>query len=148
MIGIDLIANGVVAVLLAVTIGFAFVLNRRLQLLRQNQGELLRLATALNQATARAQEGIYELKAVGQTTEETLKREVGRARALADELALITEAGNNLADKLEAGLTRRAREAAADDGRRPHMRVAGGLEALTEAAANHDERRHALKTAR
>lgn len=147
MIGIDLIANGVVAVLLAVTIGFAFVLNRRLQLLRQNQGELLRLATALNQATARAQEGIYELKAVGQTTEETLKREVGRARALADELALITEAGNNLADKLEAGLTRRAREAA-DDGRRPHMRVAGGLETLTEAAANHDERRHALKTAR
>lgn len=122
MIGIDLIANGVVAVLLAVTIGFAFVLNRRLQLLRQNQGELLRLATALNQATA-------------------------RARALADELALITEAGNNLADKLEAGLTRRAREAA-DDGRRPHIRVAGGLEALAEAAANHDERRHALKTAR
>ena len=147
MIGIDLIANGVVAVLLAVTIGFAFVLNRRLQLLRQNQGELLRLATALNQATARAQEGIYELKAVGQTTEETLKREVGRARALADELALITEAGNNLADKLEAGLTRRAREAA-DGGRRPNIRVAGGLEALAEAATNHDERRHALKTAR
>jgi len=101
---IDLIAEGVVAVLLAVTIAYCFQLNRRLAALRAEQEAMADLVVGLNQATERAQDGIFQLHAVSQESEETLKLEVSRARALADELSLITEAGSNLAERIEAGL--------------------------------------------
>jgi len=101
---IDLIAEGVVAVLLAVTIAYCFQLNRRLTALRAEQEAMADLVVGLNQATERAQDGIFQLRAASQESEETLKLEVSRARALADELSLITEAGSNLAERIEAGL--------------------------------------------
>lgn len=106
-----LLVEGVVAILLVVTIGYAFVLNRRLAALRAEQDNLGRMIAGLNQATARAQDGIYELRTASQSAEENLKREIARAREIADELAIITEAGNNLAQKIERGLSAR-REAA------------------------------------
>lgn len=106
-----LLVEGVVAVLLVVTIGYAFVLNRRLAALRAEQDNLGRMIAGLNQATARAQEGIYELRSASQAAEENLKQEIARAREISDELAIITEAGNNLAQKIERGLSAR-REAA------------------------------------
>ncbi|HEY8352153.1 MAG TPA: DUF6468 domain-containing protein [Sphingomonadales bacterium] len=108
-----LVVEGVVAVLLAVTIGYAFVLNRRLSALRAEQDNLGRMIAGLNQATARAQEGIYELRAASQAAEESLKKEIARAREMSDELAIITEAGNNLAQKIERGLSARLAEAPA-----------------------------------
>ncbi len=116
---ISFVVDGVVAVLLAVTIGYAIVLNRRLKAMKDEQAVMGRLISSLNQATAKAQEGIYELRSVAQTTEEGLKREINRARALTDELQLITEAGNNLAKKIEKGLVGRNRpddSARSDDG--------------------------------
>lgn len=107
MMSFELIANGVVAVLLLATIGFAFVLNRRLLAMKDEQAVMARLISGLNLATAKAQEGIYELRSVAQTTEETLKQKIVEARALSDELQMMTEAGNNLAKKIEAGLTAR-----------------------------------------
>lgn len=101
---IDLIAESVVAVLLAVTIAYCFQLNRRLTALRAEQEAMADLVVGLNQATERAQDGIFQLRAASQESEETLKLEVSRARALADELSLITEAGSNLAERIEAGL--------------------------------------------
>lgn len=98
---IELIANVVVAVLLVVMIGYSFVLNKRLGGLREGREELARLIGALNQASERAQDSIHHLKSLGQETEHALKMEVARARSLADELALITEAGSDLADRIE-----------------------------------------------
>lgn len=99
--GIELIANAVVAVLLIVMIGFSFVLNRRLDGLRRSNDEMAGLIAALNQAAERAQMSVHQLKTIGQETEHTLKMEVAKARSLADELALITEAGSDLADRIE-----------------------------------------------
>lgn len=160
MMGIDLISNGVVAILLACTIWFAFNLNRRLGVMRTQQEEFARLVLSLNQATSRAQEGIYELKTVSQTSAEALRAEIVKARALADELAIITEAGNNLADRIEIGLARNSASAnsAHANGRaavKPGMntggRMAGGsvgkdLKDLMHNPAG--DKRYALKAAR
>lgn len=156
MIGMDIIADGVVAALLAATIWFAFSLNRRLGAMRAQQEELARLVLSLNQATARAQEGIYELKTVSQTSAETLKGEIIKARALADELAIITEAGNNLADRIETGLLRAPMTAGASGG--PSGNMPSGKPAAVRLAAGRDlkdllhnageGKRHALKAAR
>ncbi len=102
----DLAAEAALAVLLVVTIGYCFTLNRRLSSLRAEQESLGDLITGLNQAAERAEDGVRQLRTVSQTTEQTLKGEISHARALADELALITEAGGNLADRIEDGLTR------------------------------------------
>ena len=79
---LDLLVEGVVAVLLAVAICYGFILNRKLGALRAEQENLNRLVSGLNQATTRAQESVYELRAVAQTTEECLKRETSKARSL------------------------------------------------------------------
>lgn len=140
MIALNLLVEGVVAILLAVTIGYAFVLNRRLIKLRSEQEDLGRFISALNQATARAQEGIYELRATSQTTEDALKREIGAARALADELALIIESGGNLAAKIEHGLLprRNASEAVSQ----PVTKI------WDREETSHDDLRKALRVAR
>lgn len=162
MIGLDLISNGVVAILLACTIWYAFNLNRRLGVMRAQQEEFSRLVLSLNQATARAQEGIYELKTISQTSAESLRAEIAKARALADELAIITEAGNNLADRIEMGLTRNGSAAAATPAAKPApansapvMNMAGRLNGGLNGKDLKDllqrpagDKRYALKAAR
>lgn len=102
---VELIANAIVAVLLVVMIGYSFLLNKRLDGLRRDHQEMSRLIAALNSASERAQQSVQQLRAMGQEAEHALKMEVAKARALADELSLITEAGNNLADRIDEGLT-------------------------------------------
>lgn len=116
---IELIANIVVAVLLVVMIGYSFVLNRRLDGLRQSHDQMTGLIAALNQASERAQTSIHQLKGMGQEAEHALKMEVAKARSLADELALITEAGSDLADRIDKRFDERrmpAHDAAPDEG--------------------------------
>lgn len=149
---IDMIAEVIVAVLLAVTIAFCFQLNRRLGALRAEQEAMSDLVTGLNQATERAQDGIFQLRAASQGAEETLKKEVSRARALADELSLITEAGGNLAERIEAGLTstRRGQSAPVE----PFVQAEARRRPRNQTAAHHtenaksDDIRRALSAAR
>jgi hypothetical protein len=108
---IELIANFVVAVLLAVMIAYCFVLNRRLGDLRNHHQEMLKMIDLLNQASERAQMSIHQLNAMGQEVEHKLKMEVARARSLADELSLITEAGGDLADRIELGFDQQKEQA-------------------------------------
>ncbi|RMF12628.1 MAG: chemotaxis protein [Alphaproteobacteria bacterium] len=141
---LDLAVEALVATLLAVTIGYCFVLNRRLARLRADQNALADLITSLNQATARAEEGVFQLRSVSQSAEESLKSEIARARALSDELALITEAGSNLADRIEAGLSE------ARGGRTQPARPTRKVEQFPteEASGDDDDIRQAIRAAR
>jgi hypothetical protein len=109
---IELIANFIVAVLLAVMIAYCFVLNRRLGDLRNHHEEMNRMIGLLNNASERAQMSIHQLNAMGQEVEHKLKMEVAKARSLADELSLITEAGGDLADRIELGFDQQKEQAA------------------------------------
>lgn len=100
----DLMIDILLVTLLGVAIYGAYRLNRNLGVIRHGQEELTGLVAQLNEATGRAQTSIQELKRTGSGIEESLHSEIGRARALADELSLITEAGDSLADRLEKRL--------------------------------------------
>lgn len=104
---VELIANAIVAVLLVVMIGYSFMLNKRLDGMRKDHQEMSRLIASLNSASEKAQQSVQQLRAMGQEAEHALKMEVAKARALADELSLITEAGSNLADRIDEGLTQK-----------------------------------------
>ena len=98
---IDLLLDALVAVLLVVTSGYCFILDRRLRELRSGQDGMKEIIRALNQATEQAQSAIAHLKISGDAAGHDLRETVSKARALADELSLMLESGNNIADRLE-----------------------------------------------
>lgn len=113
---VEFLLEALVAGLLVVTVGYCWQLNRRLVALRGAQGELGRLLQEFGRATHSAQTAISELKSASVETAQQLEERVRKARALCDELSVMTQAGNGLAERLERGSTRRAAE---DDGGRP-----------------------------
>lgn len=102
---VGLILEGLVAVLLVTTVYYCVILNRRLTKLRDGQDEFMSLVVELNEATRRAQNSVEDLKSLTAETGKELEERVAAGRVLADELAMITEAGNNLANRLERQLT-------------------------------------------
>lgn len=133
-----LILETLVAVLLALTIGFCVRLERKLAALRSGQDGLKEIIAALNTATVRAQTSVAELRAAADAVGTDLGERVARARTLADELGIMLETGNNLAERLAAGgTTERAPRleavAAGHDGRNTEKWEQVLLKALREA---------------
>ncbi len=103
----QLIIDGVLLLLLSVAIGSFFVLNRRISALRSAQSEMASLIGKLTRATEQAQNSIFALKAAAAEAEDGLKSSIAGAKSLSDELAMITEAGDNLANRLEQQFSER-----------------------------------------
>ena len=87
----------IVAVLLAVTIGYGVVLNRKLGNLRGFKTELESLSSQFGDATARADESIGKLK----KTANGLQDRIDKARSLRDDLVFLIDRGDSTADRLE-----------------------------------------------
>jgi len=101
----SLLIDGVLAVLLLSVIFVCFFVYRRLGTIKEGQAELRILVDQLNHAVIEAQRSVGNLKQSAAEVEGRLQTETRKASSLADELGLITEAGNNLADRIERGLT-------------------------------------------
>ena len=100
-----MIVDGVLAVLLVTAIIVSIIVYKRLGTIREGQAQLRELVDELNRAVMNAQSSVSGLKKSAVEIEEILQARVQKASALADELGMITEAGNNLADRIERGLT-------------------------------------------
>lgn len=100
-----LVVDIILALLLVAAIASCFMVYRRLGTIRDGQSELKLIVNQLNKATIEAQRSVVGLKSSAEEIEQRLKIERQRAGAMADELSMITEAGNNLADRIERGLT-------------------------------------------
>ena len=94
---LSLILDILLASLLVVTIGYAIMLNKRLDALRSDKDELRRLAGDFAETTKHAERGISELRSKTDILEEGLKR----AESLRDDLVFLIERGNSAADRLE-----------------------------------------------
>ncbi|HVI49894.1 MAG TPA: DUF6468 domain-containing protein [Candidatus Sulfotelmatobacter sp.] len=104
-----LILDVIVAILLAATIAYAWILNRRLGDLRRNRDEMARLVNAFNDATARAEAGIPKLRRAADEAGATLQERVEKAQTLRDDLAFMIERAEAMANRLE-GTVRQARD--------------------------------------
>jgi len=122
-----MILDGIVIVLLGVTIFYAVVLSRRLAALRAAEGEMGAKLEAFDAAAAKAEASLAAIKqatppeageaaagrpGAGRPLDERAEAQVA---ALKDDLTLLIARGETLADKLEAQV-RRARGAATRDG--------------------------------
>jgi len=99
-VNFTLILDVVLIAFLAVTIGYAVVLNRKLTALRRNKTELERLAATFAQATLKAEDSIGRVK----TGAETLHERVNKAQGLRDDLAFLIDRANSTADRLEGAI--------------------------------------------
>jgi|SRR6516164_7092 hypothetical protein len=99
---VSLIVEATLACLLIATIFFCARLEKRIRTLRADQAGLVGTIGALNSAIGAAQASIAGLKATARDADEKLAKNVGQARALADELALLSSAGERIAARFEA----------------------------------------------
>ena len=111
-----LMVDGLLAPLLIAVIIVCFFVYRRLGTIKEGQAELRLLVDQLNNAVVEAQRSVANLKQSAAEVEGRLQVQTSKASALADELGLITEAGNNLADRIEKGLTGSGQSARSEQG--------------------------------
>ena len=114
--------------LLAATLVYCAILERRLSALRKNQDGFKDTINELNQAIATAGASMRLLKSAVSGAAETLDERLSRARNLSDELALLTNSGDRIAQRIERG-------AASPQGARPNV-LANRLDALKPAMGN------------
>jgi hypothetical protein len=122
-----IILDMIVAVLLAATIGYAVMLNRRLSALRKNRDDLAKLILNFNDATVRAEQSIPKLRKAAEEAGTSLQERVEKAQALRDDLAFMIERADTMANRLENGVRSarsEARPAAAAPAAAPRARPA------------------------
>ncbi|HEY4265910.1 MAG TPA: DUF6468 domain-containing protein [Micropepsaceae bacterium] len=105
---VSLIVEITLGVLLAATLFCCMRLENRLRSLRGDQESLLTTVRALNGAISAAQGSLAGLRAAAHEADETLGRRVNSARGLADELSLLTSAGERIANRMETARAPRA----------------------------------------
>lgn len=78
--------NALLAILLIVALGFGWRLERRLKALRDSHAGFAKAVADLDQAAARAEQGLADLRAATDEASETLADRIERAAALAAKL--------------------------------------------------------------
>jgi hypothetical protein len=99
-----LLLDVLLVVLLAATIAYLVILNRRLASLRENRAEIERQARDFAASTARAEASVAGLKTVAEGTGRSLQECIERSQTLRDDLEFMISCGNSLADRLESDL--------------------------------------------
>ncbi len=82
-----LVIEGLLIFLLVITIGYCFVLDQRLKVLRSGQADLRTVILELSQTTQIAQDAVSGLKATADDVDQRLSAKLDEARALTGQLA-------------------------------------------------------------
>ena len=109
---VGFVLDGVVALLLLAAIAGCVLLNRRLETLRAAQADLNESIAGFGEATRRAEAGVAELKRATEDAGRGLSERLLEARAVSDELALLTGALRRQARRLDKAPTCPAAEPA------------------------------------
>ena len=87
--------------LLAATLVYCVLLERRLAAVRKGQEGLKTMIGELDAAISGAGASLRALKAAASSAADTLDERLKRARALADELALLSSSGERIAERFD-----------------------------------------------
>ncbi|CAK0766689.1 putative DUF6468 domain-containing protein [uncultured Gammaproteobacteria bacterium] len=98
---VTVILDMVVIVLLGATITYAVMLNRRLVVLRESRADLENLVKGLAESTTRAESAVKGLRRAAVETGEGLQKTIEQGQALQDDLKMMIESADALANRLE-----------------------------------------------
>ena len=132
---VSLVVEIVLELLLAATLVYCALLERRLSGLRKDQKALGEIVTNLNSGIIRAQASLAQLKNAAAEAGGALDRSVTQARGLSDELSMMVAAGERVAARIEGGrsamaMAAPARTAHAGPARSASAQLAENLRAL------------------
>jgi hypothetical protein len=108
MMNTGTIVEIVLTALLAVTLVYCILLERRLAAVRLGQEGLKSTIGELNTAITNAGASLRALKATASGAAETLDERLARARTTIDELSLLTASGERIAERFDQAATQRA----------------------------------------
>lgn len=97
---LGLIIEALVAVLLAVAIGYCIVLDRRLQRIRLNEDEMRRTILELGSATERAERAVETLRDTVVDCDRTLAERLRAAERQSQDLAQQVKAGGEVLGRI------------------------------------------------
>jgi len=100
----NLLINVVMAGLLLVTIGYCWVLNRRIKVLQDSKSELAQLLKHFDESTLRASESIIALQTASKKIGENIQTRIDKANYVLDDLSLAIDKGNKLNNQIEASV--------------------------------------------
>lgn len=100
-IDVRVLLDVLIVCLLVGTVIHATMLNRNLNRLRDGRAELDGLVQSLSASVTRAEAAIQGMKRSAAECGGDLQKQIEAARSLADELHIMNESGNNLAQRLE-----------------------------------------------
>ncbi len=99
---IGILVEGLVSVLLILTIGYCVILNRQLKMLRADEATLKQTIAELTVAAARAENAISGLRAAASETETSLNDRTRETNLLSRRLAEHVVAGEDVMARLAA----------------------------------------------
>ena len=97
-----LLLDTLIIVLLALTISYCWLLNRRIKILQDSRSELAQLLKYFDESTTRASESIVALQTASKKIGENIQNRIEKATYAMDDLSFMIEKANKLADQLEA----------------------------------------------
>jgi hypothetical protein len=99
---IGLVFNILILVALAITIFYCIRLSRQFEQMRADRKAFETLIQGLNLASARAEASIHAFKETAVGNGDILQDKINKSRAMAEELEIMIQAGDSLADRLQA----------------------------------------------
>lgn len=102
MQSLGLLLDGIMVVLLALTIVSVWVLAGRLKYLRDSRQEFEAMVRQFDEATRRADSGLKALQAAASKSGDGLQQQLDTARRLRDELSSMIDSAESLARRLES----------------------------------------------
>lgn len=103
----SLILELITIVLLMATIGYAYILNRRIQLIHSNRDELSILLNGFTSALSKAEVSVETLRTSGYDAINSLKGSLDEARILREDLQFLVDRGEEVANQLESGIRKK-----------------------------------------
>ena len=104
----------VILIALGVTIFYCLRLSRQFNQMRADRRAFETLIQSLNLASARAEASIKAFKETAVGNGDILQDKINKSRALSDELEIMIQAGDSLADRLQS-LAEKSRKATTGD---------------------------------
>jgi len=120
-------------ILLAATLGYCVLLERRLAAVRKGQEGLSRTIGELNMAIAGAGASLRALKSAAGEAAGTLDERLKRARLHIDELAVLTGSAERIADRIERGVANVPRSVPMADIPLPSNSIMNRLDSMRSA---------------
>lgn len=120
---LNLLLNGLMALLLIVTTVYCSRLNKRIKILQDSKSELAEIIRQFDESTQRATASISDIHNATSRIAENMQHKIDKANYLADDLQFMIEKGNKLADRMDGGISaNRSNNAAASQPSRPAPR--------------------------